>query len=515
MMFLVLILVFWQSNAATPAPALSLVSMTSSDCTDHPKQYDCQPPWDQDLPLRPWYAIGQSCLVTIIACIWTSGHPNINGPMDSWWTCTKRRVVTMLCAFIAPGVVLYWAFQQMLTARAIALAYNREFATQYHDESKSLWAEFKALFHPLPKEATRRGGGQAWTITHGFFVQMGGFLLYEKGYPTAVLDYGRLEQLLRNGFIAPLSVTEGEIQDRSKGNAISKSLVVFQTLWFVLQCCARWSQHLPVSELEAMTLAFAVLNGATYAVWWDKPQGVGVAICLHLKERADDSDQQVPYIPSSTSSQMDIIGAILDPGLKQHTPLFATEQGPDNLESHMLWQDKHANASGALGITLLPHRLAALILRPILKMLHIEGNQVRDSALRVPMFYAPSTDTGWSGLVLIVVGSIFGAVHLLVTIPFSPSNPESILWLVCSAIMTVTPISIYMTVQLDDFMEKFGAGNCLSYFIKVILKFLYTLVILSYVGSRFTVIVLALRSIQQPPPGILLAPSWTSYIPHL
>lgn len=82
-------------------------------------------------PLRPWYAIGQSCLVTIVACIWTSAHPNINGPTDSWWTCTKRRIVTMLCAFVAPEVVLYWAFHQRLTAHEIAEAYNKKFAAHH------------------------------------------------------------------------------------------------------------------------------------------------------------------------------------------------------------------------------------------------------------------------------------------------------------------------------------------------------------------------------------------------
>jgi hypothetical protein len=40
--------------------------------------------------------------------------------------------------------------------------------------------------------------------------------------------------------IVPRSrVVEAEILDRSKGDELSKSLVVIQTTWFIISCCAR------------------------------------------------------------------------------------------------------------------------------------------------------------------------------------------------------------------------------------------------------------------------------------
>ncbi|TFK70479.1 hypothetical protein BDN72DRAFT_722282, partial [Pluteus cervinus] len=64
---------------------------------------------------------------------------------------------------------------------------------------------------------------------------------------------------------------KNQVQDRSKGDFLSKGLVTLQTSWFTLECIARFQRHLPITELEVVTLAFAVLNIITYGFWWDKP----------------------------------------------------------------------------------------------------------------------------------------------------------------------------------------------------------------------------------------------------
>ena len=69
-------------------------------------------------------------------------------------------------------------------------------------------------------------------------------------------------------------VTEVEIQDRGKGDALSKGLETVQTSWFILQCIGRAAERLPITELEIARVAFAVLNFGTYVLWWDKPLNV-------------------------------------------------------------------------------------------------------------------------------------------------------------------------------------------------------------------------------------------------
>lgn len=101
-------------------------------------------PDDSGQQLRSVYSIVNSCLLTVFACVWTSIHPNINGPRDSDWTCLKRKVVTALCALIAPELVLLWALRQRTAAKSIAERYNKNFA-KFGRLSKILLCGFKRL----------------------------------------------------------------------------------------------------------------------------------------------------------------------------------------------------------------------------------------------------------------------------------------------------------------------------------------------------------------------------------
>ena len=159
------------------------------------------------------------------------------------------------------------------------------------------------LFCPLSGPLQEFGNDKIrpWTTTHGFFLQMGGFVLCKDGVPIQAMSFskswidenkemheyasnhkdeasvalGIKERILAGDIDAP-RITAVEIKDRSKGDALSKFLVISQTTWFTIQCIARWAARLPVTEFEIITLAYAVLNGITYALWWNKPQNVGV-----------------------------------------------------------------------------------------------------------------------------------------------------------------------------------------------------------------------------------------------
>ncbi|KAF8173475.1 hypothetical protein BJ912DRAFT_822147, partial [Pholiota molesta] len=195
-----------------------------------------------------------SCLATIFACTWSAIHPNIPAITDSAWHSFHRWVTIMICALLAPEWMTYWAVQQRLGAKKIM------------DDPQ-------------------------WTLAHGFFLQMGGFMLCESGRPVQTLldhnwrhkDETTLTWNIQQKVIDPPRITEEDIKDRSKGDAISKTFIVLQTTWFVVQCIARWSQRLPLTELEVVTLGFAMLNGITYIAWWDKPQNVGRPVFLESK----------------------------------------------------------------------------------------------------------------------------------------------------------------------------------------------------------------------------------------
>jgi hypothetical protein len=120
---------------------------------------------------------------------------------------------------------------------------------------------------------------------------MGGFMLYDDDQPKGILTFDFFRDLIEGKAIDFPRITEDDIRDRSKGDAFSKGLVILQTSWFILQCIARWSQHLSLTELELVTLAFAAFNGVMYYLWWNKPLDVRRAFPIYLRKEIDASKQ--------------------------------------------------------------------------------------------------------------------------------------------------------------------------------------------------------------------------------
>ena len=127
---------------------------------------------------------------------------------------------------------------------------------------------------------------RGWTKTHGHFLQMGGFMLFEGNNPKGILSPKRFSELLAAGKIEFPNVTVEEIEDRSKADGFSKTIALGQTLWFVAQCIARRAQHLDLTPIELLTLSLAVLNGVMYFLWWNKPMDIRCPIRVYLLDKS-------------------------------------------------------------------------------------------------------------------------------------------------------------------------------------------------------------------------------------
>jgi hypothetical protein len=139
-------------------------------------------------------------------------------------------------------------------------------------------------------------------MAHGHFLEMGGFTLVsdrihqfeeleQPGWMSTAADWESYNECVRQRELCQLgtltlerfaelvgdrdvvfpAITAAQIKDRSKGDGLSKLLAILQTSWFILQCIARYSQDLALTELELVTLAMASLNAITFAFWWSKP----------------------------------------------------------------------------------------------------------------------------------------------------------------------------------------------------------------------------------------------------
>jgi hypothetical protein len=100
---------------------------------------------------------------------------------------------------------------------------------------------------------------------------MGGFVSAHGHHPIVTKE----QLCLHPEYLAAIqSIREEDIEDKSKGDLLSKGVVLLQRLWFTAQCLARVQQHLPLTELEVATLAFQFVSIFIWLLWWKKPLDV-------------------------------------------------------------------------------------------------------------------------------------------------------------------------------------------------------------------------------------------------
>ncbi|KAF8331050.1 uncharacterized protein EI90DRAFT_3289562 [Cantharellus anzutake] len=207
---------------------------------------------------RTMWSMVYSCLLTIFACVWTAIHPDVPEQYSAWSFGMGSRNIQMVFALLSPEL-------------SVAAA----------------WAGFSKAWRISKKCAEIQEG---WTLTHSYFVIMGGFfdsskqevVRPDKNEDPSTLFAKYPGIIDKSGDHRKAAVTRERILDRSKGDSFAKSVVVLQLLWFTIQYVGRWASHLPKSQLEAMTLAYAALSIFIYALWWYKP--LDVHFPIHVTE---------------------------------------------------------------------------------------------------------------------------------------------------------------------------------------------------------------------------------------
>ena len=175
-----------------------------------------------------------SCLFTILICTWTIQHPMAPANEEWWLWVSVRKARMMAITALAPEMLVGTAIGEYLLAR------------------QSL-------------ETVKTGD---WSITHGFFALMGGFEISDEHSKFPRVNVNGITMLVGDGFWERVPITEEEIRDKSKANALIKATAVLQSLWLVVQCCARAEQGLPITPLELATTAFVGCTLVTYLAWF-------------------------------------------------------------------------------------------------------------------------------------------------------------------------------------------------------------------------------------------------------
>ena len=250
-----------------------------------------------------------SCLTAIFISIWTVIHLpvpcfDIERPDNFRRKVVRSRVGASLMALLAPEFMLFIAIGE------IAGAY-------------------------IARKKLRKLSIDA-NLTHGFFLQMGGFCLRAPGGRCHQLVDEDIENAItasktagetRNTITASDTVTETEdviasdhsvkikdallhseewvrelqlikesdIEDLAKSNSIEKLLASFQGLWVLTQAISRIHQHKALSLLEVTTSAYICCAVAIYALWWKKPQNCSVPIMITCSDEAIDELSSSAY----------------------------------------------------------------------------------------------------------------------------------------------------------------------------------------------------------------------------
>jgi hypothetical protein len=312
---------------------------------------------------------------------------------------------------------------------------------------------------------------------------MGGFMEYDGNQPIRVLLSDELESYSLTGNGDFPRISKAEIDDRSKGDAISKAFVILQTGWFVAQVIARGVQGLPITELELVTVAFAALNFVIYILWWDKPLNVQRGVRVYKKriteEPVDDGDVEatVGFWVALRDALSGLPAAVVrGPRVPEFDP----------------W-------------------LARVSTWPLLKPLHAMLGVTKTYAKRVDTFYPTdwvSQTEGFSYILVVLITLTFGGIHCIGWSFIFPSSTERTLWRVASLCITGVPMVLFLLIAAIQYMRRYSH----SYYCAVISVILLLVV---YVLCRLTLLVLPFLCLKSLPPAAFHVVHWTSFIPHV
>lgn len=102
-----------------------------------------------------------------------------------------------------------------------------------------------------------------------------------------VLTATQLLQARKDGIIKKFpKISEREINDKNKGDAIVKLLAVIQVLWLGIQLAIRAAMGRQSSQIEITALAFAVCASITYLLLLRQPKDVSMPFVIHADRNA-------------------------------------------------------------------------------------------------------------------------------------------------------------------------------------------------------------------------------------
>ena len=344
-------------------------------------------------------------------------------------------------------------------------------------------------------EMWKRSGYNGWTMRHGFYANMGGFVVEPRDSKPFPVNSKQLHYLVTRGYTPFPSISGKDIWDKSKQDGFQKILTLVQTLWFSIQVLGRAIQHLPVTTLELTTFGFVFCTFAAYYQWSDKPLDV----------------ESPTIIPLEASTAQILVEAGNLPGANKpysQTPLdFIDNQSPSWLTE------------------IQPH-------------LHFRMGPRERPLPRFTNDKFPVIGAGKDTFVLFTVIMAYCCLHFIAWKFFFPTHVERILWRVgCITIVATT----FIFLACESYQDGHRLGRWQRWYLKMFpknpvhlarvdtmekkrreMEFVpfWEVVIMSpvtmiYTLARTYIIVEVFVSLRSLPSGAFNSVNWSNFIPHV
>ena len=105
-----------------------------------------------------------------------------------------------------------------------------------------------------------------------------------------------LLEFLKDDLVQMPMISEEDLDDRSKGDALSKTIAVTQLVWFILQLVARAVKNLPTTQLEVEAFTVAFFSFMSYGFWWYKPKEARCAVPVYWKKAGPPPPIESRYV---------------------------------------------------------------------------------------------------------------------------------------------------------------------------------------------------------------------------
>ncbi|KAG0153471.1 hypothetical protein PDIDSM_2123 [Penicillium digitatum] len=322
------------------------------------------------------------------------------------------------------------------------------------------WAQCRRI----QRECADSTEGQ-FKLVHAFYIGMLA-LRYQTLNGNRVIWPNQYTWLLRKNIVRwedhpTWGLSLEDICDKSKSDNAAKLLALIQVIWFSAQCMFRISCHLPLSQLESMTLGYIPLFIVTYFFWWNKPKDIRSPSLVMLPEMS--LEQFNVFDSMAVSNKFD------NEGTKKQTSYwnmwYLTPRVFEKVEEDRPVQEARTRARN--GLTQTP------IAQPPPEAT-VNESRIRD--LEDP--YESRKDIGvahwdpdlyrskiWP--LACLFGISFGALHLVSWNTMFPSIVELWLWR-ASAFVSIVSMLIFMhfekvVLRWDGFLTIFSLSSPIFY----------------------------------------------------